>query len=507
MDEARLVGNFDTIEKLAKMGNINQENRETEGDIVETQIEEQNEHSHKDWVIDAKQFIINNAGRPLSRRCCIYRAHVLRDVDKAAFTPQIVSIGPLHHFEEHLMGMEETKVKFLEQFLQRVAKTARLHEHPELTSLEDRLAFVNPDEVEIERAHDFPCLGNFLNILKSLENDIRSSYAENLNHIISEDFLRLILVDAAFIIELFLRSNFRSIIRTWLPTVYFLAIIRSDLWQLENQLPFFVLRQLYDLAFGSCSDIYPPFLQLTCKFFELYNKQKKSITGEVNHFTDLLRAFFSPSFKDVENNRSGGKLEEKEQTCDEDEFDFSYKVLREHLPSATQLHAAGVKVRASESKCLFDIKFCDGILETPSLHIWEETAYRFRNLIALEQYHYPHEQFISDYFTIMDYLLDTSKDIDLLVEKKIIKHWIGSCGKVANLFKSLCTNILKGRINRRFFRLILKLNKYHNQPWHSWKATLYRQYFSTPWRSASTVAATIFLVLTLTQTIMTGFTL
>ncbi|EOY03324.1 Uncharacterized protein TCM_018237 [Theobroma cacao] len=474
------------------MGNINQENGETEGDIVETQIEEQNEHSHKDWVIDAKQFIINNAGRPLSRRCCIYRAHILRDVDKAAFTPQIVSIGPLHHFEEHLMGMEETKVKFLEQFLQRVAKTARLHEHPELTSLEDRLAFVNPDEVEIERAHDFPCLGNFLNILKSLENDIRSSYAENLNHIVSEVFLRLILVDAAFIIELFLRYNFRSIVRTCLPTVYFFAIIRSDLWLLENQLPFFVLRQLYDLAFGSCSYIYPPFLQLTCKFFELYNEQKKSITGEVNHFTDLLRYI---------------KLEEKEQTCDEDEFDFSYKVLREHLPSATQLHAAGVKFRASESKCLFDIKFCDGILEIPSLHIWEETAYRFRNLIALEQYHYPHEQFISDYFTIMDYLLDTSKDIDLLVEKKIIKHWLGSSGKVANLFNSLCTNILKGRINRRFFRLIVKLNKYHNQPWHSWKATLYRQYFSTPWRSASTVAATIFLVLTLTQTIMTGFTL
>lgn len=333
------------------------------------------------------------------------------------------------------------------------------------------MAFVNPEEVDTERANDFPCLGNFLNILKSLENDIRSSYAENL-----------------------------------LPT-YFLIFIRIDLWLLENQLPFFVLRELYDLAFGSCSDIYTSFLELAYKFFKLYNEQQKSITGEVNHFTDLLRAFFLPSFKDVENSGSGGKLEENEQNCDEHEFDFSYEVLREHLPSATQLHAAGVKFRASESKCLLDIKFADGILEIPSLHIWDETADRFRNLIAQEQYHYPHEQFISDYFTIMDYLLDTSKDIDLLVEKKIIKHWLGSSGEVANLFNSLCTNIIKGRINRRFFRLIVELNKYHNQPWHSWKATLYRQYFSTPWRSASTVAATILLVLTLAQTILTGFTL
>ncbi|XP_021292733.1 uncharacterized protein LOC110422985 [Herrania umbratica] len=355
------------------------------------------------------------------------------------------------------------------------------------------MVFVNPEEVEIERAKDFPCLGNFLNILKSLENGIRSSYAENLNHIRSEDFLRLILVDAAFIIELFLRTLFKT---------------STDLWLLENQLPLFVIRKLYDLAFGSCSDTYPPFLDLACKFFKLYDDhQKKSITGVINHFTVLLRAFFLPPIKDAESSGNGGKLEEKKQNCDEDEVDCPYEELREHFPSATQLHAAGVKFRTSESKCLLDIKFSNAVLETPSLHIWDETADCFRNLIALEQYHYPHEPFISDYFTIMDYLLDISKDVDLLVEMKIIKHWLGSGDEVARLFNSLCVNIGKGWINGRFFRLIVELNNYYNQPWHSYKATLYRQYFSTPWRSASTAAATILLVLTLTQTILTGFTL
>ncbi|XWS10672.1 hypothetical protein CRYUN_Cryun38cG0017400 [Craigia yunnanensis] len=107
----------------------------------------------------------------------------------------------------------------------------------------------------------------------------------------------------------------------------------------------------------------------------------------------------------------------------------------------------------------------------------------------------------------MDYLVDTSNDTDLLMEKKIIKHWLGSGKGVASLFNSLCVNVLKGRINQRYCRLIEELNKYYDQPRHRWKATLKSQYFSTPWRSASTIAAIILLALTLAQTILSGIAL
>ena len=37
--------------------------------------------------------------------------------------------------------------------------------------------------------------------------------------------------------------------------------------------------------------------------------------------------------------------------------------------------------------------------------------------------------------------------------------------------------------------------------WHKWKAKLWRQYFSTPWRAASTGAAIILLLFTAIQAI------
>ncbi|XVF78115.1 hypothetical protein PTKIN_Ptkin14bG0103400 [Pterospermum kingtungense] len=460
------------------MANIEENNGETRKALLQKEHGAKGEeHSPKDWAVDIKELFINKRERPSSHPRCIYQAHALRDVDTAAFTPKIVSIGPLHHSQEHLKGMEETKINYLYRFLQRAEEISK-----------------DNDQIESAANNGFSFLSKFCSRLESLENDIRASYAENLNDIPSEKFLRLVLVDAAFIIELFLRSYLQSPQDPpFLSTSYLFVLVRCDLWLLENQLPFFVLQEIYDSAFGSGSDFYPPFLDLAINFFQLYNDQKKnkSNIGEVNHFTDLLRTFFLPST---------GYFQDDEQDAD---GYGSIVPLSEQLPSATHLHAAGVKLCPTEGKCLLDIKFSksDGRLEIPSLHLFDETGDLFRNLIALEQYHYPSEAFISDYFIFMDYLVDTRNDADLLVEKKIITHWIGNGKQVAKLFNSLCLSILKGAINGHFYSLIQQLNKYHGEPTHRWKATLKSQYFSTPWRGASTIAAIILLVLTLVQTI------
>jgi hypothetical protein len=59
--------------------------------------------------------------------------------------------------------------------------------------------------------------------------------------------------------------------------------------------------------------------------------------------------------------------------------------------------------------------------------------------------------------------------------------------------------------NRRsdYNDLCKNLNSFYGNPWHKWKATLRRQYFSNPWRTAATIAAIILLLLTLVQTVCT----
>ncbi|KAK3205158.1 hypothetical protein Dsin_019204 [Dipteronia sinensis] len=85
----------------------------------------------------------------------------------------MVSIGPLHHGREELKPMEDYKRRYLKEFLQRTE-----------VSLEDFIKFINDKEVKI-----------------------RNCYAETIRHS-SDDFVKVILVDAAFTIELILRYSF-----------------------------------------------------------------------------------------------------------------------------------------------------------------------------------------------------------------------------------------------------------------------------------------------------------
>ncbi|XVE52812.1 hypothetical protein DITRI_Ditri02bG0154200 [Diplodiscus trichospermus] len=271
--------------------------------------------------------------------CCIYRvSQSLRKGNEFAYTPQIVSIGPLHHRDEHLKRMKEVKVRYLEQFLRHAADTANFSKFPDCGDQKARQMWQCVDD---PIRNNFSCLDEFLGILQSSEQKIRQSYAEDLSYLTSEELLKIILVDAALIIELFLRFYFGSIRDTILSTTYVAVCVRIDLWLLENQVPFFVLEDLYNAAFGSHGmTIYPSFLNLACKFFRVYDKQNWEIERKVKHFTDLRRTSLLP-IPEAEEKRSNA--EDQKQPSDE------RGPLKELLKSATQLHAAGVKFRENKS--------------------------------------------------------------------------------------------------------------------------------------------------------------
>ncbi|GLT52996.1 hypothetical protein SLA2020_262960 [Shorea laevis] len=68
------------------------------------------EEKGKELVINIP-LIYEPARRP---ECCIYRVpNKLRDVNKEAYTPKLVSIGPFHHGLEELKGMERKKQIYL----------------------------------------------------------------------------------------------------------------------------------------------------------------------------------------------------------------------------------------------------------------------------------------------------------------------------------------------------------------------------------------------------------
>ncbi|EEF48785.1 hypothetical protein RCOM_1575280 [Ricinus communis] len=90
--------------------------------------ESQREPSYSNLVSTIEETLAD-LDPPLSAECCIYKVpEKLRKVNEAAYTPQFVSIGPLHHGEKCLKKMEVQKLRYLKCFLQEAGSAIRLEE-------------------------------------------------------------------------------------------------------------------------------------------------------------------------------------------------------------------------------------------------------------------------------------------------------------------------------------------------------------------------------------------
>jgi hypothetical protein len=142
----------------------------------------------------------------------------------------------------------------------------------------------------------------------------------------------------------------------------------------------------------------------------------------IAHLLALLhKSFTSPSVEIG----IGGHVVDEEEYCNS-------------IPSATELQEAGVKLRKLEGVNLFDIKFNNGVVKIPLLHIEDRSESIFRNLIAYEQYSQNNNfKYVTDYVTFMDYLINSPKDVELLRRRGIIENGLGDDEAVSTMFNKL----------------------------------------------------------------------
>ncbi|XP_041020535.1 UPF0481 protein At3g47200-like [Juglans microcarpa x Juglans regia] len=401
-----------------------------------------------------------------SSECCIYMIPTrLRKLNEEAYTPQAISIGPFHHGTKSLESMEKLKLKYFQRFQQRI--------------------------------EDFNLLEILVNAIKLNEKRVRSCYAETIKFS-SDDFVKLILVDGIFIIELFYELCFEGwngvvIENHILLNPILLQTIILDLRLLENQLPFFALEILFSLAYApddvpvhhSLIPSIPSFTSLAIMVFEGIQQQEfpRNLREQpIRHFVDLTKAFLFPSSRRV--------LDESNDLPS-----------ATHLYSASQLDEAGVKFKVSSSKCLLDLKFTNETLEIPRIDLYNDTETIYRNVIAFEQCHYPRDSHLTDYIVLLTFLINTPKDADLLIRRGIIINWLPNSNSVASFINNMGMYIVYDSRKCAYRGLFRDLNAFYRNTKHTWKATLKRDYFSTPWKIASTTAAITLLLLTLIQAI------
>ncbi|KAK7839389.1 upf0481 protein [Quercus suber] len=103
-------------------------------------------------------------------------------------------------------------------------------------------------------------------------------------------------------------------------------------------------------------------------------------------------------------------------------------------------------------------------------------------------------KFLRDYYLFLDCLVNTTRDIDLLCDKGIIRNYLGDNKAATSLVNKLNIHVSWSGINPNHNHIFKELNDFYKKPSHKWEATFRHQYLSTPWRIASTVAAIILRV-------------
>ncbi|OMP06679.1 hypothetical protein COLO4_07979 [Corchorus olitorius] len=412
--------------------------------------------------------------------------------------PNTVKIGLLGgdwEFGEKI-EMEILKRLYLDSFLQRAEKVSLKHFVKLIDESADQI--VACYEQVYCREWDFP---------ESFRQRERFTN-ERLGSVIE-----MVLVDASFIIEVFLRAYKKE----GESLGGKLHGIRKDLFLDCNQLPWFILKEIYELAFSGDPN-YPSFLRLTSHFFSPYHNHKiASIDPSANHlegskhFTDLLRTLQLPFPK--ENSRKEDKFQlikakimslyrkPDDLPSAKSKKQEEFQVRIEYLYSAVVLQELGVKFKHSRSASLADIQFHKGELKIPLLRVDESTILFFDSLIIWEQKYYPDQTHFRDYIFLMQCLLKSTEDVDLLIRRNIIINHLGENKAVIQLFNAFSDSVSGLGENSCYANILDQLMAYNEVPHHGWIATLKMQHFSTPWKGVATIAAIILLLLTLIQTI------
>ncbi|XP_059667958.1 UPF0481 protein At3g47200-like [Cornus florida] len=408
---------------------------------------------------------------------CIHRIpDGIRELNKTAYNPSMVSIGPLHRAEPHLQAMEAVKSRYMDRLLSRAP------------SEEKQKELKNCCEEAVSKR----------------ENCARKYYAEDFS-------------------EAMPSKNFRY------------NAVRHDLLLFENQIPFLVLQELFWLIEKDASERneeYPSLTKCLLSFFEDVMGFQKALTVAKEQTTggkycslcllDNSEAVASQTGtgKDTKETKDASTttcchilhLLHKSYTAEKEHStgnttgeDFKY--------SAAKLKMAGVKLEAAgNAKTLLDVRFrtddrsCVGLckrgrFEIPPFCIYDHTEPFFRNIIAFEQSCPGVERYFTSLALLMDKLINSPEDVELLEEAGIIHNHLGSSEEVSVFFNNICKNVSENDFC--FKNQCIDVNSYCKRSWPKFLVKLRQDYFSNPWTIISVIAAIILFALTLLQTIYT----
>ncbi|KAK3431582.1 hypothetical protein EUGRSUZ_E03386 [Eucalyptus grandis] len=345
-------------------------------------------------------------------RCSVFRVRrALAGGNTEACRPRIVSIGPYHHGEAQLGMLQEHKWRNLQSMLDQT--------QPHGVGLEDLIDTLAP-KVEM----------------------IQKCYSESTDRFSGPDLVKMMVLDGCFIIQ-FLRQM-AGVIQSdpSIKNSYVLASVMRDLLRLGNQVPYFVLEDLFETANvpkGTLS-----LADLAFHFFSCFPEQSKKGV----HLLDSFRLSLIPwDQRDIYpvNKRSSHHL----------------------IKSAFEIRRVGIGFKQREASTFLEIKFdCERrIIGIPKVTIDIDVNWILPNMVVFEQCRGQGDGHITAYAAFM-----------------VISNHGMSNEDVAHFFSDVCkdaTFYVKGSYLESHFAILNECLKYERT--YLCCAQLLNAFYDNPW--------------------------
>ncbi|CAM0901988.1 unnamed protein product [Alopecurus aequalis] len=478
--------------------------------------------------------------------CVIYKVqHHIRIVNKFSYEPCVLSIGPYHHGAPALQNVQKEKWSYLDYVLK------------------------------------LKCDKNLLDYLLALEGlakQARNFYSEELK-MDSEEFLQMLLLDGCFVLvalggtrgilacarqqaddlnaeEVLVenggqtkphsddangtnqtqnqtmmqedgkddrqgeeRSTYEDEFGPW-----FFRFLIHDLLLLENQIPFFIVKEIFKVDEPFTHDI-AKYVEGALRWFPK-SIQEHDRPKDFHHLLHLCHMYFKPSRK--EDNYQAGpqylnrflnlgrKYFKLEHYHDYNEDCPSFNPEMPYLQDDQQLNRwrrvaqyleAGVKFKKREHDklnphSLLDIKFSKGAMEIPCIIVDEFTETLFRNLIAFEQTCPQFGDDFTAYVVFLSQIISMPEDVTLLARRQIIVHHLDSDELVSDLFTMLSKDVVFDFNGQYYLKSLCQMMEaYYQSRLDRWIAWLWINHFRNPWLVLAAFATAIVLVCTIVQTV------
>ncbi|KAJ0792348.1 hypothetical protein HanOQP8_Chr01g0017051 [Helianthus annuus] len=232
----------------------------------------------------------------------------------------------------------------------------------------------------------------------------------------------MMIMDACFILEFLIKfyiSKERS------EAILQRYVIFHDLVLLENQIPFFILDEIFQckvLKFYpgvSLLELIYPVLVYVNIFMEDINMDNISVNN-THHILSLLHQCYKPP----DSIKKGSRKSTISSFMNLDRAGVNFK------PNNDPTWLMGMKVELYMFRCFFG-SLSKPTLRIPVLEIHDSTEIVLRNLLAYEQSGRTHS-YVTSYAIAMDLLLDTQEDVAKLVDSGVLVNTMGSNDEAAN---------------------------------------------------------------------------